>query len=222
MRTVASSAAPSQSNAVAATTPGRRGTARHAIASAAATNGTLTRKIARHPPADHEHAADERPEPGGQRDRATDDPERASAAVGRDELADEAGAVREDDRARDGLQHAEPDQERERRRQRSAERCQPEDRQPAEHEPAAAVPVAELAGDGLDDGEREKVRGDEPPDRADRGVEVVDDVRQRDGDHRRVERRQQGAQRDGDQHRALGARTSVCHSAAVFHTGCGW
>ena len=85
---------------------------------------------------------------------------------------------------------------------------------------AAAVTVAELAGDGLDDGEREEVGGDEPPDGADRRVEVVDDVRQRDGDHRRVERRQQGAQCDGDQHRALGARTSVGHSAGVFHTGC--
>ena len=168
----------------------------------------LTKKIARHPPAADEHAADERPEAGRQRDRAADDPERASAAVGRDELANQAGAVREHDRARDGLQHAEHDQERERRRQRGAERRQPEDREPAEHEPAAAVAVAELAGHGLDDGEREQVRGDEPPDRADRGVEVVDDVRQRDGDHRRVERREQGAQRDGDQHRALGARTS--------------
>ena len=66
--------------------------------------------------------------------------------------------------------------------------------------------VAELAGHGLDDREREQVRGDEPPDRADGGVEVVDDVGQRDRDHRRVERREQGAERDGDQHRALRAR----------------
>ena len=219
MRTVANSAAPSQSNAVVATTPGRRGHGPPRDRERGGDERDVDEEDRPPPTRDHEHAADQRPEPCGQRDRATDDPERTSAAVGRDELADEAGAVREDDGARDGLEHAEADQEGERRRQRRAERRQPEDRQPADHEPAATVPIAELAGDGLDDGKREKVRGDEPPDRADRRVEVVDDVRQRDGDHRRVERRQQGAQRDGDQHRALGARTSVCHSAGVFHTG---
>ena len=172
------------------------------------------------PSSRHEHAADERPETGGQRDRASHDPECASAAIRRDELADETGAVREDDRARDGLQHAEHDQERERRSRRGAERRDPEDRKPSEHERSAAVPVAELACDGLNDGEGEKVRGDEPSHGADRGVEVVDDVRYRDGDHRRVERRQQGAQRHGDQHRSLGTRTSIGHSAGVFHTGC--
>src|SRR3954469_2183497 len=67
--------------------------------------------------------------------------------------------------------------------------------------------VAELAGDRLDDREREQIRGDEPADRADGGVEVVDDVGQRHRDHRRVERRQQGAERNGDQPRALDAGT---------------
>ena len=50
VRTTASSAAPGQSNRVAGTIPGRRGTAHHDTATAATTTGTLTRKIARHPP----------------------------------------------------------------------------------------------------------------------------------------------------------------------------
>src|SRR4029079_14673195 len=97
----------------------------------------------------HERAAEERPEAGGQRDRASHDPECSSATIRRNELADETRAVREDERDRDGLQHAEHDQERERRSQRSAERCDSEDRKPSEDERSAAVPVAELAGDGL-------------------------------------------------------------------------
>ena len=154
------------------------------------------------------------PEPGREGNRPADDAEGAAAATRWDELADQACAVREDDGTGDRLGDTEADQEREARRQRGAERGDTEDGQPTDDERTPAVPITELPGHRLDDGEREQVRGDEPPDRADRRVEVVDDVRQRDRDHRRVERCEKGAERNGDQHRALGAPLAA-HASTI-------
>ena len=133
--------------------------------------------------------------------RRAGDPE-VRAGLPSDRVAAQEGeAVRHDGRRGDGLLQPERDEHEQVRRERGADGRDDEVHERAEHEPPAAEPIAQPARDRLQGGHRDEIRGDEPGERDVIRSEVAADERQRDDDHRRVQRDEEIAERDREDER---------------------
>ena len=115
--------------------------------------------------------------------------------------AEKSEAVRDDGRRGDRLLEPERDQHDQVRRERCADRRDDEVDERAEHEAPPPEAITEAAGDRLQRGHRDEVRGHEPREGHAIGAEVATDQRERDDDHRRVEGHEEVAERDREDER---------------------
>jgi hypothetical protein len=163
------------------------------------------------PPVTHreQHPCEERADRSRERQRAHDQAEAAPEGTRRRNLAQQRESVRKDERTGDCLLDPEHDQQRQVRCEARAERGDGEPGEPAEHERPSSEPVTEVARDGLQRRHRDQVPGDEPTDRAEARVKVVDQLRQRDRDHRRVERDEHRPEHDCEDDADVAARPSA-------------
>ena len=96
--------------------------------------------------------------------------------------------------------------ERERASSESTERGNAEPDEPAEHQSPAANAVSQAAGERLQQRHDDEVGGDQPGRSANAGLEVPENARESDRDHRGVERSEHRGEPNGQQHEALGTQ----------------
>ena len=160
-----------------------------------------------------EEAAEQRS--GHRRDRedGADQAHVAAALARRDDVRDDRLRADHEAAGPDPLQRAEADQLGHRLREPGEHRAGEEDQDRHEEDGLAPVHVAELAVDRGRERRGEQVRGDDPGEVVE-PAEVADDVRQRDGDDRLVERGQEHAQHQRDEH---GAQRCAGQPPVVLH-----
>ena len=148
-----------------------------------------------------EEAAEQRA--GHRRDRedGADQAHVATALARRDDVGDDRLRADHEAAGPDPLQRAEADQLGHRLREPREHRAGEEDQDRHEEDGLAPVHVAELAVDRRRDRRGEQVRGDDPGEVVE-PAEVADDGRQRNRDDRLVERGEEHAEHQRDEHRA--------------------
>jgi hypothetical protein len=168
-----------------------------------------------HPPAGAEEigrdepAGEDRPGDRGQPHHRAERRERAAHLLRREDVLDDAEALRDQQRAEAALQHARRDEGLRRGGERAGRRREREARDPDEEDPAAAEHVAEPPSDDEEDAERERVPGGPPLHRGRAAAELGADCGGGDRDHRAVEQvHDLGDQHDGqdDPAPAVGGR----------------
>src|ERR671910_66781 len=206
-----SATAPAVSNRPRVSRASRAGTERRASETAATTQGRFTRKIARQPP-----IPTRRPPTGGPPAAANPMAEPSipktvprrscgrSSRTSASEFGNTSAPVTAW-RTREDNEHAEA------RSNGGTERHESEGDQPRENEGPTPQSVAQLAGEWLERGLRDQIAADEPGRRGNGYVEIVDDVGQRYGDHRRVERQQHRAERRRGEHGTLAGSRASSH-----------
>ncbi len=135
-----------------------------------------------------QHAADHRPEGQAQADDSAPDPDRSGALTPFGErVRDDRHRDRVQHRPADGLHRAERDQCREAGRQAAQQRSEREQGQSDLEGTAAADAIAGRSGQHEQARDHQRVRGDDPLQSRDRGVQLMLDRGQRDVDDRDVQ-----------------------------------
>ena len=120
--------------------------------------------------------------------------------VPRERVGHQRGGGGHDQRPAHALDHAPEDQEPGRRGDRAEQRRHGEDRETGGERPHPADHVGEATGVEHEDGGHERVADDDPEQREQVRVEVAQDVRQRDDERARVQRREEGAEARDPEH----------------------
>ena len=130
---------------------------------------------------------DDEPEPSADPEHRREEPDPDLHPVGRELVADDAEAERED-RACGAGDDAEQDQRPDVRSRRAADATDQERHERQDEQPLLAVAVAELAEDRREHGRRQEKARHHPRDPRRRRVELALELRQRRDDHRLLER----------------------------------
>ena len=152
-----------------------------------------------------QRAAEHRPEHRAQPDHGAEQAERLADLVGREDLADDPEALRDQERGEQALDQARGDQRAGGGREPAQHRRGSEAGDADQEQAAAAVDVAEPRAGDEADGERQRVAADHPlqPGRA--GAEVAADGRRGDVDDHAVEQvHALGGEHHGEDQPALG------------------
>ena len=156
-------------------------------------------------PDGEEVAADERA--GRRRDAAQPRPgaDGAGAVLGAERGLQDGEAGRGEERPADALDHPGRDEQPGARGHAAAGRRDGEPDDPDGEDALAAVAVAEGSPEEEEGGQRERVAGDDPLQRADAAVELAADGGERDADDGRIEKGDAGAEDGGGDHPAPAA-----------------